>query len=763
MKRRLLVLILCLQGILFSQAQQIIDLESGLLSTMIKSTMPTRHVEEVEDGYIVNYTFTNAVIQNDKQFPSTIFWKVEGFGMNQTSGEPCTLRREDSFAIPDGCSAKVEVMDSVCRYFKYELTPARLPQFESSSDDYSQDNVVEIKQYEGYKPTTLVSMLGTQAYRGHGMCSVAISPMQYDHKGKTIRAYTSITYRITFVPTSTDAKIRGEELSVDDNFINNNIIGGERFISVNTRSTDVARQDVKDYLIISTSTYSSAAKRFAEWKRLMGFNTHVNIRDDWTETMVKNVVDDAYEDMPALYYLLIIGDHEDVPAKQLTQYVTDFYYGCMDDDYVQDVYCGRLSVSTLEEANIVVDKIINYERNPPTNRSFYENALHCAYFQDNNRDNFADRRFAQTSEDVRTYVMAKGKSVQRVYYTPSNVTPLFWNTPSYSCGESIPEELKKPEFAWNGNFSDINNAINDGVLYVLYRGHGYDTGWAYPNYPKYRLQGLFNNNLLPIVFSMTCETGMFNENCFAEAFLRNNNGGCVAIYGATEKSFSGYNDVLVAGMFDAIWPTPGLSIRIPYRNDPISRAPAPTYTLGQILQQGMARVVETYGSTNSTTKCTKELFHCFGDPSMKIFTDPPTAFTDVSISRSENEITVNLGAGESGRITVYDPVSGMVQSYIGSNATVNSSNPEDAIVCVSAHNRVPFIQSPDIMYIQNTNITGTQNETHNIIKVGNHVTSAIDTGDVTISDANVTLRAGKVILDAGTFISEGSNFKIINP
>lgn len=67
------------------------------------------------------------------------------------------------------------------------------------------------------------------------------------------------------------------------------------------------------------------------------------------------------------------------------------------------------------------------------------------------------------------------------------------------------------------------------------------------------------------------------------------------------------------------------------------------------------------------------------------------------------------------------------------------------------------------MYIQNTNITGTQNETHNIIKVGNHVTSAIDTGDVTISDANVTLRAGKVILDAGTFISEGSNFKIINP
>lgn len=67
------------------------------------------------------------------------------------------------------------------------------------------------------------------------------------------------------------------------------------------------------------------------------------------------------------------------------------------------------------------------------------------------------------------------------------------------------------------------------------------------------------------------------------------------------------------------------------------------------------------------------------------------------------------------------------------------------------------------LYIQNTNITGTLDENHDVIKVGNHVTTSMATGDVTTSNANITLRANEILLDSGTYISVGSTLKTVNP
>ncbi|MCR4769286.1 MAG: hypothetical protein K5874_03630, partial [Bacteroidaceae bacterium] len=108
-------------------------------------------------------------------------------------------------------------------------------------------------------------------------------------------------------------------------------------------------------------------------------------------------------------------------------------------------------------------------------------------------------------------------------------------------------------------------------------------------------------------------------------------------------------------------------------------------------------------------------------------------------------------------------ISGDVKSYIGNSVSITTPNPNETIVCVSAHNRIPFIQNPDTLYIQNTNINGVLDETHDVIKVGHHVTPTMSTGDVTTSNADITLRAREVLLDSGTYISIGSKLKTINP
>ena len=766
--KKTLILLLCALGVVSSEAQQILDLHTGRLNREQTSTVPIRDIEELKDGYMVTYTFDKAMVRPDKLFSGTYFWEMDGFGMNNTSGEPRTLLRNDLISVPFGYSAKVEVTDSSYCDFDYELTPARQPLLNSSNEIYTKQNVLAIKPYKGFMPAEIVSQSGILSYRGHKMCQTTVRPIQYNYATKTVRAYTSITYKVTFIPEKddlADKRLMPKYLSPEDHFLSNNVIGPWMKKKNNAKSSSSAQADVRDYLILTTSPYAEAAYRLAAWKRLMGFNVHVAIRDKWFISTAENAISDAYYDEPALYYLLIIGDFNDVPTRKHTlinRHLTDFHYSCFNIDNIQDIYYGRLSVSTSEEALTVVDKIINYERNPPTAQSFYNNALHCAYFQDDNNDGIEDRRFIETSEDIRTYVMNKGKYVRRVYTTPSDVTPLYWNDSLYSSGGLIPNELRREKFQWNGNATDISNAINNGVFYALLRDHGEVTEWWQPEYTQQNISNLTNGNLLPVIFSICCLTGKFDEDCFAETFLRKSNGGCVAIFGATEVGYSGYNDALSTGMFDAIWPNPGLHITIPNTNNSFSTTPEPTYELGQIMAQGMTRVAETYNPTDNCVQYTKEIYHCFGDPSMKIYTELPTAFSNVSVVRSSGSVSVSLASGEEARITTYDPITGDVQSFIGNSATVTTPNPGQTTVCVSGHNRIPFIQEPGVLYIQNTNITGTLNGTRDVIKVGNHVTPTVPSGNVTTSAANITLNGREVLLDRGTSISAGSTLHI-NP
>ena len=43
------------------------------------------------------------------------------------------------------------------------------------------------------------------------------------------------------------------------------------------------------------------------------------------------------------------------------------------------------------------------------------------------------------------------------------------------------------------------------------------------------------------------------------------------------------------------------------------------------------------------------------------------------------------------------------------------------------------------------------------------VATSMATGDVTTSNANITLRANEILLDSGTYISVGSTLKTVNP
>lgn len=685
---------------------------------------PQRTVQRTDDGITVAYMFTGNVPSACNDGDGGCVWRIEGFGLRDAPGGYATPFRVDAFAVPEGCTAVVETVDSAFVDYDCRLAPARrIPEKGTAAEGVVKEGGQNASQGGFYPRKVAVAAWRGSVYRGREICNVVVNPVQYDAAANKARAYTKITYRVRFVPKAGARAMAGAPATKPVILPADNMLGNITMNGASAKAGDMAVKatgvaagdDTRDYLIISVDKYAEAVDRFAEWKELLGFRVHKVLKGSWNSDAVKAEVEKAYAENPALYYLLIVGDHDDVPGQYMEHHAddgdfsvhyTDLYYGCMDGecDETPDIYRGRLSVSSPEEAATVVDKIIGYEKRPPTDAGFYERGVNCADYLDNDNgvaDDYEDRRYVQTAEEIRAYMLGQGKDVERVYSTNYEITPKYWNRNYFSFGEPIPEDMLKPAFAWDGNEGDIRRAINSGVFYVLHRDHGLVDCWENPYFSVKHVDMLQNGDLLPVVFCVNCDNGAFQADCLAERFLRKQGGGAVAVIAASDISYSGYNDALACGLFDAIWPEPGLRPKFPGVNSLGGETPAPTYELGQILDQAQVRVSETFGSSDPSVSSnekndsfcrivTKEIYHCFGDPSMQICTEMPAPFSGVSVTRGNGCVTVGNG-GETARITFVNRRTGEVVSHIAPSAVYTTADFEDVDVCVSGHNRIPYI------------------------------------------------------------------------
>lgn len=786
MKRYLFLLFLLLIC-RYSIGQQYIRLSDGspIIPNSHNMISPTRTVEDVKDGILVTYEFNYVSKNIDHLFPSTSILYFEGFGIRESSEEPALPIKWDTFYVPTEIDYSVNIVDSSYIELPIEIAPARQPMENGSRFTYTSDNVLPIRPYEGLFPQyTINTILNT--YRRFPILDISINPIRYNYHQKRVVICKKISYLITFRGEK-DSKNTIYNTKFDADPMLNNIVMNPRKQSVNRESYQLCSATqitTPKYLIITVPQFSEAVNKLADWKRTLGYNVEIISQNAWDENSVKSAVI-ASNRLGTISYLLIFGDFGDIPGKYITrsvytsdgyktyQFYTDYYYGCIQQDSYPEIHRGRISASTQTEANVIVDKIINYERRPISDSSFYSTALHCAYFQDDNyynngtlvkaRDSIEDRRFTLTSEEIRNHIIQQGKTINRIYCTPSSVTPMYWKKGDYGMASMTPipnELLKSNEFLWNGNSQDISNGINNGALYVLHRDHGNVTQWGNPSFSNTQIGQLNNGNKLPIVFSMNCLTGRYHQGtCFAEAFLRKADGGCAGIFAATETSFSGYNDALALAMFEAIWPNPSFIRPFPSDTTAISYTSTPIYKLGVFLDQGLSKIHTIYpGGSNNIVLHTKEIFHCFGDPAMEMYTDVPTPFTNVSITKSNGNTIVSLE--EDATITFFNRTTGTIESYYGNGITYPNDN--NIQVCISAHNKIPYIKEAGCLYIQNETISDTSTYHADQIKVGSNVNSFKPSGPVTVMSGKTMLIGDAIELDGETTINLGASLEIKN-
>ncbi|MEW6608354.1 MAG: C25 family cysteine peptidase, partial [bacterium] len=297
-----------------------------------------------------------------------------------------------------------------------------------------------------------------------------------------------------------------------------------------------------DYLIITSPDFYDNAdlKRLATHRvEYNGFDVAIvsttNIYNEFpppqgTETQdisIKNFIEYAYNTWKApsmadnhLGYVLIFGDAElgpnlfppgYVPAHRGSGYsgipcASDIWYTYLNESdltegyKLPDIMLGRLPLQMGTEAKILVDKIIQFEKNPVPG-------------QWQNRALLVDG--------------VESRWVTRNYVKDNILIPAGFEVTVINGDQG-------------GNGDDVYNAINNGQLLVAYEGHGNFLGWAVQfgvnvSFCNRHVKKLSNGGMLPIIFAVACDTACFNDvdDSLGELFIKKENGGGIAYWGAS--------------------------------------------------------------------------------------------------------------------------------------------------------------------------------------------------------------------------------------
>ena len=365
-------------------------------------------------------------------------------------------------------------------------------------------------------------------------------------------------------------------------------------------------------LIISHTQLQPYQADFIKWKRQLGFEVYVTYKNEIGTTLnqFQAYIANHYNQYQC-DYLLLFGDVGDPSATYTipTSYfpspeyqendADDQQYGMiLGDDYFPEMLVGRFSFGNVMEFITMVNKNISYEQAPyMDDTSWMQRALTVA-------GNYAEGELrpvtpVQMSRWLRDRLLNFGYAeVDTVYY------------PDTYPGTAL-----------------IQGYISRGVQYVSYRGWGDANGWHYPVFHIGDLNRTFNDEMMPVVFSIVCNTGDFANTVnpsFGEKWMRMGTaaipGGCIAFVGPSDlHTKTRLNNSVSSGAFRSIL---DYGVR----------------GFGSSVLNGKMELYKTFPNDLDTDQYVCFYFHVYSvlsDPSLNMWTLVPNSIPESVIQDSE--------------------------------------------------------------------------------------------------------------------------------
>ena len=550
-------------------------------------------------------------------------------------------------AIPRGASVVLNVTNQVTETLHdIDLMPApELP----LDDDKSPMRYVrneEVYSTDAFYPAEPIITSKPMKIRDVDVVIVSVTPFQYNPVTKELIVTKQLNLDVVFEGGNGifggDPRYRSEAWDhiIRDMVINENILPDADY--QNFIREAVQRRDTGcEYLIITPDNpefvaLADSIKLFRNQQGILTDVVTVTQCGGNNQDAIRNYINYAYNnwDIP-VSAVLLLGDHNTDGTMGIVShimnnhpggdgynpYISDNGYATINNDHLPDVAIGRITGRTPAEMYHMINKDLQAERHPSTNPNFYDKPITAMGFQ-------LDRWFQLCSETVNGFFThALGKHPVRVNAIYKGTPGSRWSSYEYTntavsfFGPNglgyIPQTMSHLT-EWDGNATQINNAINEGAFILQHRDHGAEELWGEPSYSISSINRLANPDLT-FVMSCNCLTGRFNYGgvngtCFAEAFHRHQYG-ALGLIAATQVSYSFVNDVYVWGSYDNMWP----DFMPQYGAQHQKNFVLPAYAN----VSGKYFLEQSSWADDGLKEITYYLFHHHGDVYMNLYTEMP--------------------------------------------------------------------------------------------------------------------------------------------
>ncbi len=507
---------------------------------------------------------------------------------------------------------------------RYDLYPSQRPQV------FSDPTVRFIRQDQGIYsssnpyPKEIVKPAPQGFFAGYNIGALIVYPVQYVPSKKLLIFHSEIEVEIIYKDVQRQQLPFKE--SAHASFLQQKSVNGMVQNPVSLSRSPVRRiQSVSslpiedhEYVLITSDALASSFQPLRDWKLKKGLSAKI-VTTDWiyanysgtdNQERIRDFIRDAHETWGTLWVLLG-GDVSIVPARYAyamdCQYGSpsdnnipcDLYYSDLDGnwnangnsiygeitdsvDMYPDVYVGRAPVENADQATVFVNKILTYEKNPPTD---YENKalfLGMVLWSSPYTNSGLGKNYIDS-----LYVPPRFDPITKLYQDLGNESPATV-IPAMNAGQNL---INHDGHAWYSVLS-----VGEGALGIADMD-------ALTNGPRYS-----------ILYSIGCWPGAFDYDCIAEHFIRNPNGGGVAFIGNSRYGWGspgnplfGYSDRFDQQFYKKLF------------TDDI-------YHIGNTLAAEKGVFVPLAQEENVYRWCEYEI-NLLGEPEMPIWTDAPRTLT----------------------------------------------------------------------------------------------------------------------------------------
>jgi hypothetical protein len=583
------------------------------------------------------------------------------------AGYPDLPKMNTSIIVPDDENMQIQVVSTeYTDYPNIDIAPSKgtlLRTIDPASVPFSYNDVYN---HDIFYPFDLAHLSHPYILRDYRAQTITVNPVQYNAATKTLRVYTSIKLNVSVSATEVENPMTRNDnsTSVEKEF---NSLYENHFLNYNNASRYTSVADNGSMLIITDPAFEASMVPFMYWKIQRGMKTEIatTTTTGTTTVAIKTFIQNYYSANPSLKYILLVGDNAQIPAAQPGTYAiagpSDNFYGYLSgNDHYSELFVGRFSATSLVEVNTMVQRSIEYEKNPLVQGSFGK-TVHIGSDQGPGDDGQMDYEHER-----------------ELYANLLNFT--------YTAGDELYDGSQGGEDAVGNPIAmDVVDVLNAGRGIVNYTGHGWEQGFGTTSFSNAEAPYLTNVGMLPFVWSVGCVNGDFvSGTCFGEALTRSRDGsgaptGAVATFMSTINQY--WNE-----------PMEGQDEMVHLLT--LSSVSYNKKTFGAISINGCMQMNDVYGTAGMDMTDT---WTCFGDPSLLVRTATP-----------QNLVVNHTGSDVPGITTVH--VTGNVEGAFvaltmnhviigtgtisGGNASINipAAIEGDVItVTVTAFNYVPHI------------------------------------------------------------------------